>query len=129
MKIAIASLLLAAPLMVNAACHFSFFQTANWDESGRRYRVRATASGDDPNINTWRMIEDFCNIYRDSTSARALPNPICSIQSPERHLADADTSEPHGPSGVHAHHLLYEEIIKELKRTYRFCTYVNHAAY
>ena len=63
------------------------------------------------------------------TSERFLPNPQCNPLRPEGHLAYADTSEPHGPSGVEEHHRLYLDIIKELQRTYRFCDYVNHAAY
>lgn len=60
--------MLAAPLMVDAACKCTFYQTNNWDELGRRYRVQIKVSG----VNDmWKALDDTCNIYRSLASCKS----------------------------------------------------------
>jgi hypothetical protein len=63
MKLLTPALLLASPLLAEAACRFEFWQYDNFpDNNYHAYMVRTDVFGD--NMNFPKMIDDFCSIFR-----------------------------------------------------------------
>lgn len=158
MRLFAPALLLASPLLAEAACRFEFWQYDNFSYNNgewHAYMVRADVYGD--NMNFPKMIDDFCSIFNSKSTS--IPAPISPTGSkprdhgaltpwisaigntgggslPRECIRDSNTSGhartdySEGWEGVQKHHERYLRIIDELKFAgYGVCDFVNHASF
>lgn len=68
MKLLTPALLLASPMLAQAACKFEFWQYDNFSyaDGWHAFMVRTDVSGDGMNLP--KMVDDFCSIFRRESS-------------------------------------------------------------